>query len=418
MSAFATTAGSPAFVTHERLSAPARLLNALLICYVVLLPYQIEFAFEHRYAPADLCLAGAAIAACSEFRYRRAVWSMWHVALLLVFVMGTYVAAQRSGELSRYVILNKDVGIVFLMSSYLMFTSAIRDWEQIRQLIRLFVLGVMWQNVLAVLIYVAGFSLGIATPWTSYDGQRLSGLMVDPNAYAGMLALTLALMHGMNDSRRPLLGPWMTRFARITLIAGLILTFSRTGWISLAAAVLFLWLVRPKSIAPSLIAAALAAAGVLLLAGSRFLSFADTMASRPDQVRGRFLLAEHALSQFAEYPFAGGGLSSFREAEGTIAHNTPLWFLADFGLIGFVVFGGLMLWVSARAWRTFKIAPLDQRPMALALVAGHLTMFVVSLGIEAFYQRHWWMVMAFAVRAHSLAVSDLRLIPSRTGARS
>jgi hypothetical protein len=74
--------------------------------------------------------------------------------------------------------------------------------------------------------------------------------------------------------------------------------------------------------------------------------------------------------------------------------TAPAWFLADFGLIGLVVFLGLCAWVL---WRAVVVAPtarsLGRSGLVRGLVLSHIAMAGLSIGIEAFYQRHWWLVM-------------------------
>jgi hypothetical protein len=40
----------------------------------------------------------------------------------------------------------------------------------------------------------------------------------------------------------------------------------------------------------------------------------------------------------------------------------------------------------------------------LALLLAHAAMLGVAMGIEAFYQRHWWLVMALIASAYSLTL--------------
>ena len=94
-------------------------------------------------------------------------------------------------------------------------------------------------------------------------------------------------------------------------------------------------------------------------------------------------------------------------------HNTALWFLSDLGLIGLAVFLALVVSVAVRLFSALPVASGELRPMVLALLCGHVVMAGVSLGIEAFYQRHWWLVFAAAGVATVLALrsSDARAAP-------
>jgi O-antigen ligase len=143
---------------------------------------------------------------------------------------------------------------------------------------------------------------------------------------------------------------------------------------------------------------------LLLLLGHRFLPIFQQMASRPKQVQERFDLANEALQMFARRPFLGGGLGSFRVAAGEIAHNTAMWFLADFGILGLVVLLGFLGWFFARGWFAYRFAPASEQPLALALLLAHAAMLGVALGIEAFYQRHWWLIFSLIASSYSLTL--------------
>src|SRR5215469_11404708 len=129
------------------------------------------------------------------------------------------------------------------------------------------------------------------------------------------------------------------------------------------------------------------------------------MASRPKQVQGRFDLIHAAYQAFTSHPFLGGGIGSFRLGEGEIAHNSAMWFLADFGIVGLMVLLGFLGWFFAKSIVAYRLAPVPARPLVLALALAHTAMFGLAMGIEAFYQRHWWLVLALIASSYSLTLS-------------
>jgi len=56
--------------------------------------------------------------------------------------------------------------------------------------------------------------------------------------------------------------------------------------------------------------------------------------TRQDTIDHRVELMHASVKQFEKYPVLGMGLGRFRDYYGIIVHNTPLWFLVDFGLVG------------------------------------------------------------------------------------
>jgi putative inorganic carbon (hco3(-)) transporter len=149
---------------------------------------------------------------------------------------------------------------------------------------------------------------------------------------------------------------------------------------------------------------AIGAPCLLLVMGPHFIPVFQRMARRPQQVQDRFELIDIAIQMFAEHPFAGGGLGSFRLAAGEIAHNTAMWFLADFGVIGLAILVGFLGWFFWKGWLAYHLTPDPQRPLVLALLVAHAAMLGLAMGIEAFYQRHWWLVFALLASSYSLAI--------------
>ena len=126
------------------------------------------------------------------------------------------------------------------------------------------------------------------------------------------------------------------------------------------------------------------------------------MATRPPGIEIRLDTTAEAVDMFAQSPIFGIGVGRFFETRGRIIHNTPLWILTEFGLVGFAIFVGFVSSVLYRGWRAFRLAPDSERALVLGLVLAHVAMLGLSFGIEAFYQRHWWIVMALIGSAYSV----------------
>jgi len=153
-----------------------------------------------------------------------------------------------------------------------------------------------------------------------------------------------------------------------------------------------------------LAAALIGAPALVLIMGHRFVPLFERMARRPEQVQERFDLANRALESFARHPFLGGGLGSFRLAAGVVAHNSAMWFLADFGLVGLTVLLGFLGWFFSKAWFAYRRAPESQRPVVLSLLLALAAMVGVAMGIEAFYQRHFWLIFALIASSYCLTL--------------
>jgi putative inorganic carbon (hco3(-)) transporter len=382
-------------------TSASRPVSFLLLAYVALLPYQYAIQEPLRIGVADICLAMYLLLHAGSLRIRREAWSVWHNGMLLVFVMGLFVIAVRQGFVTQYEVLNKMAGLIALVAAYLALTTEVEDWWQFRKVLRVFVLGVCAQNLVALGALIASYVAGFQTTLLNYENERLSGMLYDPNAYGGLLVVALAFNVVGSSGPTPVTRGVLKHVCNLTLVMGIAFTFSRSAWLSLAAAWLTYVVFRPGSAVKMLAVVVLSVPAVLFMAGQGLVS-TQRMVDRPETVHQRVDLMEHSLAQFREHPLVGLGLGGFRGEEGLIVHNTPLWFLADFGLIGMFVFCGFVAWFYLSGLRSYLAAAADAQPLVLAVIVSHSAMLGLSMGIEGFYQRHWWLcfgLIAAAARA-------------------
>jgi hypothetical protein len=382
-------------------------LRLLAPVYVALLPYQLQVGDRLNFAPADCLLLGVLLLAPGALVYRPSAWSVWHLAIALTVCTGALVTSMRFGTIARYELVNKCVGLLLPMLSYAVITSCVESWADVRRLLRAFVYGVVVENVFAVGAFLAEYFFGVSNPFARYGGLRLSGTYLDPNAYGGLLVAALVVCEGASYGEAPLIEGVPLWIARSTLGLGILFTFSRSAWVALGTALLVLFAIRTRMAIRRVLAAAAAAPCLFLIMGPRFLPVFETMASRPKQVEGRFELIHSALHAFAAHPLLGGGLGSFRLGEGEIAHNTAMWFLADFGIVGLIAVAGFLAWFFVKAWQSYRWAPGPEQPLVLSLLLAHAAMLGLAMGIEAFYQRPWWMVFALIASSWCLTLRRL-----------
>jgi len=390
----------PLRVTWRRTTG---ILGILVSAYVALLPYQFELDRKLNFAPADCCLLLVLALAAARLKYQRSAWTIWHVGIAVTFAIGSFVAALRFGRLDQYELLNKDIGLILPFLSYAAVTSTVTEWDDLRRILRIFTVSVIFENVLAVGGFLAHYFLGVETPFVRY-GLRLAGMLLDPNAYGGLLVVALVICEGTSWGPAPLFKKRTVWFARVTLSLGILFTFSRSAWISLAVALLLLLAVRPQVVLRFVGTCLMGVPVLILLLGNRFVPVFEEMARRPQQVQGRFDLIQWALQAFVRHPFFGGGIGSFRLMVGEVAHNSAMWFLADFGIVGLVALLGFLGWFFVKAWSAYQIAPRRERPIVLGLLLAHTAMIGLAMGIEAFYQRHWWVIFALIASSHRLTL--------------
>jgi O-antigen ligase len=289
-------------------------------------------------------------------------------------------------------------------------TSAATSWAAIRSLLRIFVIAVTLNAAVAVCAFIAHFS----PLWLNYGSERVSGMLLDPNAFGGLLMVAVVLQGVTQQGGQPLIEGVPGWIASVILAVGLILTLSRSAWMGLGLAVVVIALARPKRVVLWGALALLAVGAVYLIlgqeSGSRELALAqreNTAMQRVDQVR-------QGWAMFSEHPILGAGLGAFdRDKDpgtphATLIHNTSIWMLSEFGLMGLTVFAGFMLWFILRGREALRLADPAAQPLILALISAHVGMLGVSAGIEALYQRHWWLVMAMLASSWVLARNNKR----------
>jgi len=384
--------------------APPGVLSILVSAYVILLPFQFQVGNGINFAPADCLLVLVLLLAAGQLKYRTAAWTAWHFGIILTFAAGSLVAAVRFGRLDRYELINKDAGLILPFLSYAAIMSAVVTWENVRHILRLFTLSVVIQNIVCVGAFLGTYFFGIPNPFTPYEGLRLAGMLLDPNAYGGLLVVTFVLIEAASYGPAPLLQKKALLASRVTLALGILFTFSRSAWVALGLATVVFGALRPWAVGRLLVSGLMGTPCVFLLLGQRFLPIFEVMASRPKQVQGRFDLIHDGLAAFARHPFIGGGIGSFRLSEGEIAHNTAMWFLADFGIVGLSVLLGFLGWFFVKAWTAYRLAPAREQPVVLALLLAQTAMVGLAMGIEAFYQRHWWLVFGLIASSYSLVL--------------
>jgi putative inorganic carbon (HCO3(-)) transporter len=386
---------------------PMGMLTFFVAGYVALLPYLFQIERKLNFAPSDLFLFLALLLVAGRLKYCKPAWTGWHFAIPVLFAFGSMVAAVRFGGLDRYELLNKDFGLLLPFLSYIAITSVVREWKDVRFILRIFVLSVVIENIVALAGFMAAYFFGIATPFTQYEGLRLSGMLLDPNAYGGLLVVALMVCESASQGPAPLLGKRLLWISRVSLSLGILFTFSRSAWLALGLSLLLLCLLQMMVAVRLVLATAIAAPFLFLVMGLRFAAVFERVARRPEQVRERFDLLDAGARMFAQHPFIGGGLGSFRLSTGMVAHNSLMWFLADFGIVGLFVILGFLVWFFNKAWLAYRFAPRQERPLALALMLAHVAMLGLAMGIEAFYQRHWWLVLALIASSYSLVRRNL-----------
>lgn len=380
------------------------LTTVMMAAYVLLLPVQVEYRVEMRIAPSDLVLVLYLLIAAPAIRVVREAWTGWLLAFALVLMFGAWVTVARSGVLPHYVAVNKLAGFGVVLASYLAITSAANSWERIRWFLRMYVVGCTANAAAALAIYAYSLRTGQQVGWWNYGKWRVSGLLIDPNAYGGLLVLALAFLLLARLGNRSLFGPAPSAISFLTLFGGVVFSFSRTAWTMFLMVVICTLFSRQKALLAVVAGVLLFALAIPLAQDTQFGEVIHEMATRPAAGAHRLDLVQDAWETFSQYPLAGGGLGYFFAFGKTMIHNSALMCLAELGIAGFAVFCGMVWWWWWQAWRLRALAPPYARSLLTALLSAHTAMLMLSMGIEALYQRHWWMTLALIGAARALTL--------------
>ena len=268
----------------------------------------------------------------------------------------------------------------------------------------------------AAVVVMLQVTLRLLNHWGANPGVHLAanfeGYAGNRNAFAFQLLAVMALLLGYSQVyarysislQRP--GRlWVFSLLLGILLAGLIWTGSRTGLLVGAMVLLLAWLGRladRRMLGWGLIFATLLWCGVWLGAQKGLWSGIFQLTINPLQAGistessnvERWETLTHGLELWWQSPVLGAGLGVFIAKSPVwfghpqVIHSTPLWILAEFGLLGAAVFGWVFSLLARHAIRFGRTHP-PRRILLLLLMA--FTIF--SLAHEIFYQRIFWLVL-------------------------
>ena len=404
-------------------------LAAVIAALIQIQPTVRLFGQETRLAGSDPIVGAVAVAAAlallagrMPFRIWRGSW-VWPgiAAMTLVLAASFAIGYAALGELSRWALQNRIVGWAILLA-YMLCGGILRlvyGPRAAEAFLESFVIvgSIIAAFGIGALMLV---NLGLST-WIPFDDAQLRGLVANSNAFGllallAMTAIWLIPLRYAPSIRGALAAIWAvaafqsfsraTWIACVVVVAGL-LVMGRLPW---RAAVL--WMAVPVAAA-----AALISIGTVGKIVAPKIDGVVTVVTVPDPgITGRVRLARAALELWQEAPILGAGLGVHWQREQMtnpehplLLHSTPLWLLAETGLVGFGVFGGfavyaMLLWIRAR-----RAAARDDRLIEEVAIVYVCAFAVMSVFHDMLYQRVLWLVLGLALAAPRAA-----RLPSRS----
>lgn len=394
MSTFANSA--------SRLSRGTEILSAFLLVMAFLSIQALIGGTRLLFAfPAYAFLAAIALLSLASRRSAKPLPNqlcLWSAVLFFGYIE-LRAATSPAPYLARFDIYSVLGGLIVYFFTACVFTSARA---------RMAIFACLLAAALAhVLVGVIQFSTGNNFMPISFlqrfdYGRRASGFYICPNHLAGLLeVLGIFGLSMICWGRWPMWAKLLLGYATAACYAGIILTGSRGGYLSVAASILVFALLSIgilRAMGTTLLVrisgAGLAVAVLALAAGALLIHKSDDLSERAtniiDNKNMRLDLWRAAIQQWKLDPLLGTGSRTYQfygrkfraeqvQRDPIYVHNDYLQLLSDYGVIGagtFAIFLGLHLrygWINARRLGPKRIA-LSHRLASntMALNAGAL----------------------------------------------
>jgi hypothetical protein len=232
----------------------------------------------------------------------------------------------------------------------------------------------------------AGVEISLQLLW-----QDPQGFSHNRNAFAFQMLMVISCIIALSLPRT--LTVLLLAVALTTVWA----TASRAGFGALVVVLVLALSVRaisPKTLFTAFCASFVLVMVVVVLAEAKFARLVAMAPSGSDRWESIF----GGLQLFRAHPFLGSGLGSFIYDEikagrpPLVIHSTPIWILAEMGLVGLLVFTAPIVRIF---WREFRHARSDiSRYLLIMMIGGFGTMSLVH---EMLYQRTFWLLLGIAM---------------------
>ena len=294
-----------------------------------------------------------------------------------------------------------------------------------RSRLRLFVWLLVLSSIPLSLTAIQNYQSGVflRTPDASalriagYSGG--SGLTENPNDLALMLNLLVPLAAALALTARPLMLRGLAACALLLSAAAVVLTFSRAGFLSLAAiALLSLVTVtrRQPLVALGLALALMVTVPSVLPEGylDRVATVADIESDRTGSAQGRWRDLKVATEIVAKNPITGVGLGqnilALNQERGEtwrVVHNVYLQYGVDLGLPGLVMFLWLFAAVFRAAGRVRRASRHDASLAEVGWMAWGVRVGLVAFAIAAFFHPVAYQFYFFFLAGLALAIRNV-----------
>jgi Lysylphosphatidylglycerol synthase TM region/O-Antigen ligase len=355
-------------------------------------------------------------------------WGLSIIAAVLVF--GAVVAWFRFGG-TNWGVVNRLLGFPILLgfvaaAGLVVVVARERGRNLIATTFVLSLLTIIATQLVAILIdtFVVALPPGFPTLRVGLLESPFDGFAQDRNAFTFQMLMAFAVLVAYRGIATGRARTWST-LAMVAIAVMIVMTRSRSGVLCLVgAACVAVAMERLDArglvrLALFGLAALVAIALMLAVLPGPGDWIADRLRSsmiyHDDSEEERWGTIWDGIVLWLKYPILGGGLGAYvaqRLAAGInpqVIHNVPVWFLAEFGLVGLAAY--LALIASILAWCLSQLDRFSTRHRAKAILFAVTVFVLMGLTHDIFYQRAFWFMLGLfvtdqVVRARAEASGD------------
>jgi len=414
----------PAAPAMRRRTVAPSTLGLWLVSLTVLMEYVRPQDYFHFLRPLHLpLLVSLAVAAVWLMRAEKSALRDRIIRLNIAFV-GLSVASVFYAVNTFLAYGTARTLVVYLVTVTLPLVAFVRDPQDLGRFFRTWV-------AIHVLLVLTSLSTG---------GRGSGSFLTDENDMA--LALNMALPYAYFlalSPRNSKLGRLLLLGAAVFIVAGVVNTYSRGGFLGLASAVLAIVALARNRIR-NLVLVGVLGVGIVLAIPSAYWKEVSTIEDPTDSTRvDRFHLWHMGWLMYRDHPVVGVGASNFNVRVydyelktynydtkafvshwGVACHSLYFTLLSETGTVGTVLFVLLGLLVVIRLLplaRTLETArPRDPPAIEMALLAKAMVVslfsyFVCGTFISVLYYPHFWFLLGFVITLAKVARTWLEEAP-------
>ena len=376
-----------------------------------------------RFEPAPVDAVMAVVIAVAlvtgRFDLRSApLWASGLVSAFLLLNLLSCIEAVEAGRAASFMSITIYVCLLGLWTS-----------GYVRTVRRAHMVFVIWLCVALVSTVVATLALYASFPGsgllTNSYGDRAQGLFKDPNVYGPFLVpVAVLVLHELLEPRLLRIGRTLKLAALAILVLGVTDSYSRAAWLNLGVAAVVMLAVLPLRRGGTRRAAALlfallavlgAATATVTLTGSS--SFFEQRAHLQTYDTDRFGAQRSGIELAQSHPI-GVGPGQFERFAPISAHSTYVRAVAEEGVLGHVLLGGLLFATLVVATRNVILGRATAWLSSTALLAAWCGLLANSVFVDTLHWRHLWILAGLIWAGSMIPRAEVAQASSSTGART